>query len=577
MRYALFDKVGTLSSSLHKSKVFAGSLDLPGFVRNFYELTKDFVSWSLNDIIQYHTLFPLYEPFLTSDKREKVKKAMICGYRRSIHASAGIISSGLSRSKYPWYCPACAKESLKEFGEAYFKRIHQVPNIGICPIHSCKLIELRPKVQDLWSYQFKHLNEEITSIKSSIPSNCNTLLSLGKTFQSILADEGRFDINELEYTKVIRDLRYFVNGRVKRKEICAEFRGYYRDVKDPFIFDLVDSSKNWVSGVLTSPTKTFNPYKHLLVWDFINDLRPIRIERLTHPFGSGPWQCYNKAATHYLTPVVKKMELHEEKTNGRTICEFTCECGMVYVRSFTRGSGEKSNPRFWIKERGKVWASKLEDLLKVKGVSLRKMAGQLGIHASNLKKIIAKRNEGKPNIKLDNQLKMKRESWKKILLQHRSDGIVKIRKGHGDLYAWLYRHDRKWLIKTNEGNRIDNQLRLRLDWEELDAEICKEIPKAVNYLEKEGYNRRITKTVIAKVIDKGNYILSNRLSKLPRTRAYLSIHAESTCEFHEKRLRKAMKEMQRSGDTITLNKLVRKAGICRPKEEVMNILKLQSA
>ena len=38
------------------------------------------------------------------------------------------------------YCPMCADEDRRQFGEAYWHRVHQIRNMQICTKHNCRLI-----------------------------------------------------------------------------------------------------------------------------------------------------------------------------------------------------------------------------------------------------------------------------------------------------------------------------------------------------------------------------------------------------------------------------------------------------
>lgn len=44
------------------------------------------------------------------------------------------------RDLYLKYCPVCADEDRKQYGEAYWHRVHQIRNMRICVKHNCRLV-----------------------------------------------------------------------------------------------------------------------------------------------------------------------------------------------------------------------------------------------------------------------------------------------------------------------------------------------------------------------------------------------------------------------------------------------------
>ena len=90
-------------------------------------------------IIGSYTLAPIYLPFLSRTQATKVMQSMDSNTGGNIHTRAGIAASGVKPQVCFRYCPECIKIQLAEFGEYYWRRIHQLPGLSVCKEHSCKL------------------------------------------------------------------------------------------------------------------------------------------------------------------------------------------------------------------------------------------------------------------------------------------------------------------------------------------------------------------------------------------------------------------------------------------------------
>lgn len=87
--------------------------------------------------IFHHTMFPYYSAFLSQDRQKELltklagNQKVRCDMLRRI--------GGKEASKGLLFCPCCAKEDIKRYGETYWHRTHQIPHLYICPIHHCRL------------------------------------------------------------------------------------------------------------------------------------------------------------------------------------------------------------------------------------------------------------------------------------------------------------------------------------------------------------------------------------------------------------------------------------------------------
>ncbi|MCU7863320.1 MAG: TniQ family protein, partial [Candidatus Thiodiazotropha sp. (ex Lucinoma borealis)] len=82
-----------------------------------------------------HTLFPLYAPFVTEDRRNTTLRSLCVGSRGAVHLVLGIAASRIRHTKNIRYCPSCIKRQLFEYGEYYWLRRWQVVGADSCLDH----------------------------------------------------------------------------------------------------------------------------------------------------------------------------------------------------------------------------------------------------------------------------------------------------------------------------------------------------------------------------------------------------------------------------------------------------------
>ena len=97
--------------------------------------------YTVDRLIDDHTLLPFYAPFLPLPRLALLRANMQEGNGWAARGRVNGIVGSVSTPEFLRFCPLCAEGDLKQFGECYWHRIHQVPGVEICPTH---LIWLEP-------------------------------------------------------------------------------------------------------------------------------------------------------------------------------------------------------------------------------------------------------------------------------------------------------------------------------------------------------------------------------------------------------------------------------------------------
>ena len=92
---------------------------------------------SFEKVILQHTMFPYHCRFLPIDRKQSALQSII---RMDNNYHDLILFPKRKITPTMRYCPLCASEDRKNYGETYWHRIHQIQELTICPTHHCFLV-----------------------------------------------------------------------------------------------------------------------------------------------------------------------------------------------------------------------------------------------------------------------------------------------------------------------------------------------------------------------------------------------------------------------------------------------------
>lgn len=95
---------------------------------------------SIKDIILRHTLYPYYARFFSTQRKRSTYAYAFNGNADTVHRM-GISQSNGNHYFVLRYCPVCYQEDLAQYGEPYWHRSHQLPDMQLCVKHRCWLVD----------------------------------------------------------------------------------------------------------------------------------------------------------------------------------------------------------------------------------------------------------------------------------------------------------------------------------------------------------------------------------------------------------------------------------------------------
>ena len=144
----------------------------------------------------------------------------------------------------------------------------------------------------------------------------------------------------------------------------------------------------------------------------------------------------------------------------------------------------------------------------------------------------------------------KRKKWLCVVKEHGTK--VARSKGHGDIYAWLYRYDRHWLIETNaKYQQLKRNHKHKWDWEKRDRRIVKALIRIRNQKELSLSAPRCSKSWYLNQLEHKVGIEKN-LHLLPLCNQFFELYSESVWEYQVRRITKVM--LLRKFDTFKIKR-----------------------
>lgn len=501
-------------------------VDFPCYLDQFIAALPAPSPYSAEMLIQDHTLYPYYRPFLPAVRSLQLYETMRGESGLGLFWRTHLLKSQIPRQGWFRYCPQCVEEDRVLYGECYWHRLHQIYGVLVCPKHHLLLESCSPEEQD-------------QALQKFIPADL--LLPLGKARSSgartaawevaerlatqiaFLLDHPQPGVDLYQRYRLLLEQHQYLRpgGAVRLKKVIEAFEGMFSPSLlqalhcqwDP----LTSADKTWISRILGPRTIYQHPLQHVLmitclqgsIEEFFRPWKPV-----PGPFGLGPWPCLNPVCPHYHGLVILTCQVHHEGTARRCTGHFMCTCGFGYVRILK----EHMDP--FQKDRtlsfGALWTQKLGELWADDQKSVKRMAKQLGVDVEAVRRQSAllglpERQPKHPPQRRAQQGEEDRQKWVAVL---EKDGHLSRRQfvpKHRRLMSRLQQYDQEWFathaLPPDPGSVRQAKLRPKrepkgpIDWKERDVALSERI-RQVGATMKNEYEKpkRITLGQLTKMI-----------------------------------------------------------------------------
>lgn len=542
------------------------------------------------NLINKHTLFPLYRAFLPTERANKIFNQMVYEKGNSVYAAIGMMAGSICAREALAYCPQCVKDDMRNYGECYFRRSHNAQGVFVCFKHGCFLKEYDVSYKNTSRLEFIRLDFRNASTDTEyFPDD------FGKDFIEValsanyLLNNPVIDMNQgLIRTKYLNLLDnkglLTCSKRIKQQELLQAFRAHYNNdflsYMQSGIYDLDEDS--WIKIITRKPRKVVHPIRHILFINFLmGNIEEFFLsdQKIKPVFGNPPWYCLNPAAGHYMEPVVYDCVITPDYKSREPVGTFSCQCGFIYSR---KGPDKDIEDKFKIgrvKQFGIVWESKLESLIIEGKHTLRQLGREMKCDPKTIVKYATKLGFGaylnstmkfEDNVTKTNDYDQKASEYCNDILEfinlYPGCSRTDIRQALSKQYKWLNCNNPDWLENNLPPKRRKCSVGVskeRVNWEARDTTILFLLKSVYTELTQLPKPVRITRSLLAKWIDKRD-LIERHIDKLPRTNRYLGEVTESICEFQKRRVDKVSMDLFIDKGVMNEWEIIRRAGI-RPE------------
>lgn len=353
--------------------------------------------------MDHHTLLPFVSCFWSPERVSFLRNAMRSASGNRAEVLAGLHASHMPLPPWVRYCRTCADEDREQFGFRYWHRMHQLPVIDICPLHGVPL--QNSSVPSLMRAQWRALVSAEDGIRQSTRRSeavgmDRHKLRLACDCQWILNNPGN-GVDPAE----LRD-RYFTllqakglatwGNRLRRNHLINELQNFYSRKFLGSVHCIIGGPdrNNWLVRMFyASRIRMVHPLQHLLVihWLGYSVSEFLQTKIKSHPFGSGPWPCLNRASDHFQRMIIPSCQVTRSPVGGVPLGTFSCPtCLFTYVR---RGPDERPEDMFRIgkvRSWGRDWDKTLRRLWMDPTIEFREMGVRLGVCFATIKRQAAR-------------------------------------------------------------------------------------------------------------------------------------------------------------------------------------------
>lgn len=162
--------------------------------------------------------------------------------------------------------------------------------------------------------------------------------------------------------------------------------------------------------------------------------------------------------------------------------------------------------------------------------------------------------------KSSSEIQLKRNVWQDLLIECQKN-IKKARQKDGGLYAWLYRHDKAWLLTYNKSHHSKHiESGLKHDWSERDRLYVRKLIKLKSTLIWDLDSPRRSSNWWLKQAETSSTIEKN-LEKLPLVSSFLARYSENVSDYQIRRLTRVYISRISSGESLSDWIILREAGL----------------
>ncbi len=487
--YSIFSRmqfaIQPLNVRIMGTMLFNNSMEVGrlNFQSNFDYLCNNLpLDFTSQKFLHYNTIYPLFKPFLSTEKQEKALKYFKGNYPSKINSclQIGEITKGRS---YIRVCKECIKEDLNIYGEPYYRRQHEIELNRVCNKHLIPLYEY-----NIFPYRISRRYDNFCTVLSNskeiiIPEKFKkNFLNISEDINTIFIlnlDNWSIENTNIKIATRLAELGFkLLNSMKSQREFAKVFKSYYTEEFLDYIgynFD-VNKDGSWIRQI-TRQKPVADPLKYILLIRFLfgNFEKFYNYSAKYSIFIEGPYPCLNKICPNYNKLVIKDI-MQVKRHNGYSKAIFQCEhCGFTYSRRGPDKNYSDIYNKTYVYDYGHLWHTKLKEYVN-NGFGFVKISNLL--QYKNKEKLITLIDEYKSTNLINIQTKELINKPDNLLIEQYKEEILSYINENPNAniksistkkaYRYLLKYDNEWVLNTT---KLPKKIILQLFLERKDLKI----------------------------------------------------------------------------------------------------------
>jgi hypothetical protein len=133
------DRIKWVADHLFNSRQFTAIVGFPAGLERFHKNLPMHNPYTPEYIVENHSIYPLFRPFLDVTRNEKIINDMVYKNGMGVQTRVGVVSFNIPNKRNLYYCASCIKEQMDkqnpQFLDVFWNRVHQCPGIFVCHKH----------------------------------------------------------------------------------------------------------------------------------------------------------------------------------------------------------------------------------------------------------------------------------------------------------------------------------------------------------------------------------------------------------------------------------------------------------
>ena len=522
-----------------------------------------------------NTVYPFLKPLMTEERGQQLLRLLESSQQeiQQAYLSSGLAKSGSPKWQFLRCCEKCWQEDIHKYGEVYWHRLHQLPGILMCPIHSIPTRNTTVFLSDT-NVKF-HLASPGLITNETVPvyssDTAEMLTNLAGDAAWLMRHGEKLPSSKIMFALFdqllcLKGYRRLGGSGMKVAVFHAELLEFYGS--DVLAALCVGSNvvAPWSQLVITRTENLLYPMYYLLLMRFLANSAKVFYtcqHETVHPYGEGPWPCRNPVCPHYLQNAIKDLKANLSLSSRHPLTFQCLHCGFTYRHRHPFSKESPLTGKLSIINRGWLWMETFQKLVE-DGTPFYRIAEILHCPLNSVKQLAVEqgflltdkespeRNYHYSRSSVENSSQdsveppVYRHIWLQAMRAHPDASRTFLMRQYPMAYRWLSSNDREWYEAYTP---VPARGKSR-NWAAKDEETLRKCKAAVEYIRNmPGRPVWINRRSIEKY---GGIQLYKNLAdgKLPKTQAYLDEVMESNDEWRKKKIQWAVAELINEGKSL---------------------------